>query len=92
MIYAHKGEHVTCENGHRICTMARDVEVGQLFDANRDLTDWVQPEPSMGTLAKDVRCVSCGAFWFGGPTGEGAPLILHFEDGWRDVFNKEPNP
>lgn len=82
-IYARKGEHVTCENGHHICTVAHDLIVGATPKTGGvDFIDWTQPEPVAGTMAKDCACAVCGALWLGGPDGNIA-TVLHFEDGWR---------
>jgi hypothetical protein len=95
MMYAKQGERITCENGHLICVVARDIEVGQMPERGKDLKDWQQPEPDVGTLAKDIKCAQCGAEWFGADVldqldlTEGrslkllSPMRFHFEDGWR---------
>lgn len=70
---ARKGEWVTCEAGHRICRIAKDIPYGGLYDPAYFM-DWKQPEPKVGTL--EQPCVVCGAEWFRG-------MSLHFGGGWR---------
>lgn len=72
--YAAKGEKVTCENGHEICTFSRDVSWGDFFTPG-DLTDWKQKEPEIGDLDPQ-RCESCGKPW-------SDAMRFHFADGWR---------
>lgn len=75
--FARKGEHVTCDQGHRIATVARDI-VGDRVVAE-DLTDWCFGE----TLPDGVPpppC-QCGAIWW-------RPVLnmcgqWHFSGGWR---------
>ena len=81
MVYARKGEHVTCENGHHICTVANDLPAGTIQDPSA-LAHWRQAAPVPGTMAHDAPCVICGALWFGGPNGTDG-WMLHFADGWR---------
>lgn len=72
-IYAKKGDIVTCERGHHICTFLRDVGVGEGWDSTA-MGDWRQPEQKKGTVFQP--CAICGARWYKGP-------YLHFPDGWR---------
>jgi hypothetical protein len=71
--YAKKGDAVTCERGHHICTFQRDVAVSDPFDSTV-LGDWRQPEPKKGTVYQP--CMICGARWYKG-------VYLHFPGGWR---------
>ena len=83
MIYARKGEVVVCENGHPVCELARDVNLGETFDPS-DLVNWKQSPPKIGDTAP--RCV-CGArYW----RGDNLAQNFHFIDGWRpEKLNKE---
>lgn len=76
-LYADKGEWVRCENGHQICKAARVIHFGDLQNPQEDWTDWQQPEPAIGTLAKNIKCSVCGARWY---SDHG---LFHFADGWR---------
>jgi hypothetical protein len=40
MIIAYKGERVTCENGHGICTVAKDIDSKDLVSASQ-FEDWL---------------------------------------------------
>lgn len=75
-LYAEKGEHITCENGHVICTVAHDIAYGQIQDPPNDFEDWKQEEPKRGSASTVIRCEICGAPWF---AGNG---IYHIEDRW----------
>lgn len=88
--FAVAGEWVTCERGHRICRVAKDIEPGALHD-DAFFADWQQEAPKHGT---DPRpCARCGGKWFRGtiriplelPGAElEVPMGLHFEEGgWR---------
>lgn len=79
MIYARAGDAVTCENGHEICRFAADVSAGQQFEAAH-LTGWTQREPRVG--AGIPVCATCGARFM-----EGMPVVFHFQDGWRLVWD-----
>lgn len=74
-LYAKAGDEVVCTNGHRICTVACRIAVGDLYKDDQ-LTDWTQPAPALGDIPKP--CVLCGAPWW---SGDG--MRLHFKDGWR---------
>jgi hypothetical protein len=71
--FAVAGEWVTCERGHRIVEIARDIPLGALYEA-QNFKNWQQPEPPLGIM--EQPCVRCGAKWFMG-------MALHFEEGWR---------
>lgn len=75
-VIARKGDQVTCENGHVICTVASDITWGSLWQTDVQFTDWKQPEPRIGTPATDIACTICGARWF--------THVLHFKDGYRE--------
>lgn len=78
-VFAKKGEPVTCENGHIICTFSRNVAVADDFIPTH-LYTWTQPEPQRGDSGP--VCAQCGAlFWHGAGGGQ----HFHFADGWRDV-------
>lgn len=77
-LFAKSGEWVTCENGHRICRVARDIQQGELMQPENKLVEWQQPKPVSGQRSEQIRCGLCGAKWFGSHLGK-----LHFEDGWR---------
>lgn len=78
-IYARAGEQVTCENGHVICEVKRDIEKGASQQGN-ELHRWRDPEPQPGTLTADIKCCRCGAPWAGGVWGA---LQLHIGGAWR---------
>lgn len=72
--YANEGEHVTCENGHRIATCARDIEWGSMYDPAQ-FKDWTLDYDPVGLTT--CTCSGCGAKWYDEDLG------THFEDGWR---------
>lgn len=78
-IFAKAGEWVTCESGHRICQIARDLELGELQLAN-DFTNWQQDEPAPGAMI--AQCAVCGGDWYRGVTG----LEMHIGGKWREPF------
>lgn len=74
---ARKGEWVTCEAGHRICRLAKDLRYGDMWGSDT-FTDWKQPEPVAGrdTQAK-CQAQGCEALFYDNTKG------LHFGGGWR---------
>lgn len=87
-IYARAEEVVTCENGHQICVISKDIFFGESHDP-ADFTDWTQEEPEIGGAIPS--CKICNADFYSNdlsPTDH--PMIqlsagprLHFENGWR---------
>ena len=73
-VYAKRGEVVTCERGHVICAMLRDVSRGELFDDSA-FGDWQMKKPDVGQFPIP-RCERCGARWCMG-------MQYHFHNGWR---------
>lgn len=61
MTIAKAGEKVTCENGHHICTVGRDVEAGGV-QKPEDFVDWKHPEPELAATFP-IKCTVCGAPW-----------------------------
>lgn len=77
MLYARKGEVVTCENGHRIGVFNQDVFGDQPASAAQ--IDWmIEPAPERGS---PVTPCQCGARYAGGTPG----MVVHIGDGWRAV-------
>lgn len=75
--FAKKSELITCENGHPICLVARDVTTTDVFMPTH-LIAWQQPEPKHGDT--EVHCSRCGGlFWHANDGGQ----HFHFRDGWR---------
>jgi len=58
-IWAIAGQHLTCHNGHYICSYAETVFKEQDFE-RKHLTDWYQQEPKLGD---DPECEICGDKW-----------------------------
>jgi hypothetical protein len=89
-IYAKKGEKVTCENGHHICTVSCDIITG-VYQKAGDLMEWTQPKPKIN--GKIPKCKQCkGEFYvnniFPYNPDQSSPkyqpgIHLHFENGWR---------
>ncbi len=57
-LFAKAGDQVTCENGHIICTVSRNIFVADDYVPTH-LINWTQPEPKTGSLT-DVKCAQCG--------------------------------
>lgn len=74
-LWAREGERVTCENGHRIATVARDIHGGEFGRDPSRFVDWCFGiEPEIGSTPPPCQC---GApWWIGGNS-------MHFEDGYR---------
>ena len=87
VIYARRGEWVTCEGGHKICRFRRDVRWFETFEGQA-VGDWQQPEPAVGT--QHCPCTKCGASWFQANLRSGT--IYHFRDGWRGIGKFEGDP
>lgn len=83
MIYAEKGETVTCTNGHPICDFAETVPYGRPMNLPKELTNWRQEPPVVGEL--DVRCAQCGApfYDFG---------RFHIGQSWRPPVHPTEHP
>lgn len=80
MIYARKGERITCQKGHELFEFLCDVNDGELMD----LSSQIKPinrfiMPDIGTPLEECIC-HCGAKY----VFDGAPGIFHFSDGWRE--------
>lgn len=76
-LYARKDEEITCENGHVICRMARDVTIGTLQMPAVDFKEWQQRKPNLGEPLQMLNCVKCNAIWVRDSNR------YHFKDGWR---------
>lgn len=57
-LIAEAGTPVTCENGHRIAVVAKDIRDTNHASPN-DFKDWSIPEPQSGDLIPP--CPTCGA-------------------------------
>lgn len=81
MIYARKGERVTCTEGHHIATFRRDVFVNDIITA--DMLEWavgISPRQDGDRLG---ACDICGGYWNASDLKESPTGKLHFADGWR---------
>jgi hypothetical protein len=93
-LYAQRGEVVTCKNGHRVCEIARDIELpgmeGPLWESVDDLTGW-----RAGDLTR--MCPTCGEpfmFWVTKDTHLMGPLKLGSKFGpflWIDGVARYPD-
>jgi hypothetical protein len=78
MIYARRGERITCEAGHEIATFNRDADRNDVFQL--DMVDWrIEPPPPR----KPAGNCPCGAAW-NASRDDGLHAVLHIEGGWRD--------
>lgn len=53
-----KGDTIHCENGHLICTLGRDLKLGESSWASA-MVDWQQTEPEIGILEHGLFCDIC---------------------------------
>ena len=81
IVYANKGDVVTCENGHPICEFTMDVYSGEPQRLPEQLGSWRQEEPHIGQVPVPV-CEKCGAMFTNG-------IAFHFQDGWRGPDGKQ---
>ena len=75
-LYAQNGEQITCENGHEICSAAKDIHLGTTVSVE-SFQDWKIEAPKVGD-AIDGRCPICGAYWMNKTGWE-----LHVGNEWR---------
>lgn len=77
MIYVREGEIVTCENGHELYEITRDVERFERVSAVQFSPVSIGvPEPVNGEPIPD--CPLCGARFHDSETSR-----FHFKEGWR---------
>lgn len=77
---ARKGEWVTCEGGHRICQIAKDMENKAPHLDPSYFENW---RIDANTALVTLKC-SCGKVWGdSGSSEETADDHLHFGGGWR---------
>jgi hypothetical protein len=79
-LYARKGEHITCINGHVICEIAHDIQKGDARNGD-DFTNWQQPQPDKEKSVAEIRCTQCRGVWIRGSSTGG--YQFHFSTGWR---------
>jgi hypothetical protein len=78
MIYATKGEWITCRQGHRIAQFNETVKVGDIQTDHPNAIRYLFTPPGLGDSFQHIICPMCGDrwCWHGG--------VFHFEkDGWR---------
>ncbi len=78
VIYAHKGEWITCENDHNIAQLMEDVFYDQEQDLDNQFGNWTQKTTEVGADPKTCLCVKCGA-----PFYRGYPGIYYIDGEWR---------
>jgi len=79
MVYARKGEIITCENGHPIGVFNRDVDKSET--ARVDQIDWlIDPAPKDGDPIGELHC-QCGAAWARAPRWHSVQVFIGKE--WR---------
>lgn len=84
MIIARPDDIITCEKGHPLYRMVRDLSFpGALKVEDVEQISPRAPSPTEGRKV-NPRC-SCGAYWFHWmPIGMGQRCVqIHFEEGWR---------
>lgn len=85
ILYAKKGEVVTCTNGHEICELAKDVYVNEPLMAEKFI-NWKNQEPAKPC---DViaPCNACGEPFIKSAMPYGG-IWLHIDGEWRTT--REP--
>jgi hypothetical protein len=80
ILYAKKGEIISCTGGHEICELAKDVYVGGTLVADK-FTNWRNQEPAK---PHDVvaPCKTCGAPFIKQMSHHGGSQ-LHIDREWR---------
>jgi hypothetical protein len=88
-LYARWGDVVTCESGHPVALITKDIETGTLYESGQMVFIPPEIEPKVGTFP---RC-NCGAAWWKPGT------FLHFAGpgwpgwaGWRSAADPAPPP
>jgi hypothetical protein len=79
-----KSDVVTCENGHRICEVARDLLQGEAA-TDQTFCSWEENQELQLLPWGDALCAICKAPWLGTdqtPMGNRIQRI-HFATGWR---------
>ena len=79
-LYASKGEVVTCENGHEICDMAKDVFVDDCLMVEQ-FENWRNQKPPM-PCEVITPCQTCGAPFVKSEMPFGGTW-LHINGEWR---------
>lgn len=72
------GEKITCESGHQICSVVKQISAGEEVDVSC-FGEWVQLEPELGEPFP-LLCNKCGSHWMRGDGFEG--LRIHTVLGW----------
>jgi hypothetical protein len=85
VLYAKKGEVITCTGGHEICELARDIFVGDTMIAEGFIT-WRNQDPAKpGDVI--VPCKTCGEPFIKSSMSYGGSQ-LHIDGEWRTT--REP--
>jgi len=79
-LYASKGEVVTCENGHEICELSKDVFVDDLIMVEQ-FENWRNQKPPM-PCEVITPCQTCGARYLMSEIPFGGSW-LHINGQWR---------
>jgi hypothetical protein len=83
LVIAAAGETVTCENGHRICTVVDDIKPDNGVVSAYQFKDWVSlPAPRPGHAVRP--CPACGAPFIKG-NGDGGHALHIKGRGWRNM-------
>ena len=82
MIYLQKGEQITCEGGHIICEVARDIHSSEPMNSAVQLTNWTQEPPKISTPLP-ILCERCKLPFARGGTFFGQSVKVHTNSGWR---------
>lgn len=75
------GAVVTCEAGHRVCEVVKDIYFGDM-DWSKHFGKWDsrQRKPVAGDMK--IKCF-CGELWFDGTYDLAKRGPIHFSDGWH---------
>lgn len=76
-LYARRGEQITCEYGHPIAQVTRDIKRGNIQGEHDLYFNGETAKPAMGTPIEQCRCHLCNGLWV---VSNGH---FHFKDGYR---------
>jgi len=86
MLIASEGDIVTCENGHQLYRITRDVPQGAFLHTTQFQAIHESLNDPLPLTKIPMKCPDCSARWMKGGSS-GLSLMhyfrVHFEGGWR---------
>lgn len=81
---AREDDIITCERGHPLYRITRDIEPREMVRAEQFEAIHPKATPPVAGRTRTPRCPICGSLWFS-LSGR-----IHFEDGWRPRLPPAP--